>query len=167
MTLAALCIRCRRRLYLDDHAELTCPVCASPLLEVSAPPVAVAEEMSRTVAIVDDDDDIRHALRLMFELEGFEVVGEAASGVEAVTVVKQHSPSFVILDYAMPRMNGEKTAHILRAIAPDARIVAFSAYLDSKPDWADTFLNKDRIADVAGLLETLLTVELGVRPQEV
>lgn len=166
MTLAALCIRCRRRLYLDHDAELTCPVCASPLLEVSAP-VAAAEELGRTVAIVDDDDDVRHALRLMFELEGFEVVGEAANGVEAVTIVKQHSPSFVILDYAMPRMNGEKTAHILRAIAPDVRIVAFSAYLDSKPEWADTFLNKDRIADVAGLLETLLTVELGVRPQEV
>lgn len=166
MTLAALCIRCRRRLYLDDNAELTCPVCASPLLEVSGPAVA-AEELNRTVAIVDDDEDIRHALRLTFELEGFEVVGEAASGVEAVTIVKQHSPSFVILDYAMPRMNGEKTAHVLRAIAPEVRIVAFSAYLDSKPEWADTFLNKDRIADVAGLLETLLTVELGIRPQEV
>lgn len=111
---------------------------------------------SRTVLIVDDDEEVRHVLRLMCETEGFEVVGEAANGVEAVPMALNHQPAFVILDYLMPRLNGEETARMLRTIAPETKIVAFSAVLESKPEWSDSFLNKERVTEVAPLLEHLI-----------
>ena len=111
---------------------------------------------SRSVLIVDDDEEIRHVLRLMCEMEGFQVVGEATNGVEAVPMALNHQPAFVILDYLMPRLNGDETARMLRTIAPETKIVAFSAVLDSKPDWSDSYLNKERISEVAPLLERLI-----------
>lgn len=111
---------------------------------------------ARTVLIVDDDEEIRHVLRLMCEMEGFEVVGEASNGVEAVPLALNEQPAFVILDYLMPRRNGDVTAEIIRSIAPDAKIVAFSAVLDSKPEWSDSYLNKERISEIAPLLERLI-----------
>lgn len=52
-------------------------------------------------------------------------------------------------------MTGDKTATTLRAVAPEARIVAFSSALDRKPDWADAFLNKQHISEIAPLLGRL------------
>lgn len=109
-----------------------------------------------TVLIVDDDVEIRHVLRLVCETEGFSVVGEAENGVEAVPMVLRHQPDVVILDYLMPHLDGEGTATMLRAISPDTRIVAFSAVLDDKPAWSDSYLNKARVSEVAPLLEGLI-----------
>ncbi|MGH2819392.1 MAG: response regulator transcription factor [Actinomycetota bacterium] len=109
-----------------------------------------------SVLIVDDDEDIRDALHLLFSLDGFDVVGEAADGLEAVRLAESHQPSFVILDYRMPLLNGEATAGLLRASSPGSRIVAFSAVLESKPEWADAYLNKERISDIAPLVERLV-----------
>lgn len=112
---------------------------------------------SSSVLIVDDDEEIRHVLRIMFELEGFEITGEAASGLEAIPLALKHQPDVVLLDYLMPGMNGEEVARMMRTIAPDARIVAFSAVLDEKPEWSDSYLNKERVSEVIPLLERLIT----------
>ena len=110
-----------------------------------------------TVLIVDDDDDVRHLLRLLFEMSDFSVVGEASNGLEAVRLAMMHTPSFVILDYMMPGMTGDKAAMTLRAVCPETRIVAFSSALDRKPHWADAFLNKQHISEIAPLLAHLVT----------
>ena len=109
------------------------------------------------VLIVDDDEEVRHVLRLMCEMEEYDVVGEAANALEAVSLAMSDRPDVVILDYLMPHVNGEGTAILLRTICPDARIVAFSAVLDSKPEWCDSYLNKARVSEIAPLLERLLT----------
>lgn len=109
-----------------------------------------------TVLIVDDDVEIRHVLRLLCDNEGLEVVGEAANGVEAVPLALHHQPDFVILDYRLPRLDGEGAAEILRAITPRSKIVAFSAILDRQPEWADAYLNKERISELMPLLHTLI-----------
>ncbi len=118
-------------------------------LQLGDPVAAVAQG-------VDDDAEIRHVLRLMCELEGFEVVGEASNGVEAVPAALRAQPSVVILDYLMPRQNGDVTARLLRSLVPDIKIVAFSAVLEEKPDWSDSYLNKERVSEVAPLLERLI-----------
>ena len=118
--------------------------------------MSIDSQPSKTVLIVDDDEEIRHVLRLLCETEGFNVVGEAANGVEAVPLALQHQPDVVILDYMLPRLDGEGAAEILRTLTPDSKIVAFSAILDRTPKWADAFLNKERIADLAPLLVTLI-----------
>lgn len=110
----------------------------------------------QTVLIVDDDEEIRHVLRLLCETEGLEVVGEAATGVEAVPIALKHQPDFVILDYMLPRLDGEGAAEILRAVVPGTKIVAFSAILEAQPSWADAYLNKERIAELMPLLKTFI-----------
>lgn len=114
------------------------------------------EIATSTVLIVDDDEEVRHVLRLLCESEGLEVVGEAANGIEAVSLALRHQPDFVILDYMLPRLDGSGAAELLRAITPGTRIVAFSAILEQQPDWADAYLNKERIADMVPLLQTLI-----------
>ena len=109
-----------------------------------------------TVLIVDDDEEVRHVLRLMCEIEDYEVVGEASNGLEAISIAMTQQPNVVILDYLMPHLDGAGTAAMLRTISPDARIVAFSAVLDSQPEWCDSYLNKTRLSEVAPLLDRLL-----------
>ena len=110
----------------------------------------------RTVLIVDDDEEVRHVLRLICEDDSLRVVGEANNGVEAVTLALTHQPDFVILDYKLPRLDGEGTAEILRAVTPTSKIVAFSALLESRPAWADAYLNKERLAELMPLLHTFI-----------
>jgi CheY-like chemotaxis protein len=120
-------------------------------------PLMVPDEtQASTVLIVDDDEEIRHVLRILCESEGLTVIGEAANGVEAVPLALRHQPNFVILDYMLPRLDGEGAAEILRTITPDSRIVAFSAILEDQPAWADAYLNKERISELMPLLRTFI-----------
>lgn len=118
--------------------------------------MASGVDESSKILVVDDDPEIRHLLMTLFEIDGFHVVGEASDGVEAVPLALKHEPDFVILDYRMPRMNGPKTAEVLRGIIPHAKIVAFSAMLDAKPPWADAYLNKERIIEMTPLLSAFV-----------
>lgn len=111
---------------------------------------------TQTVLIVDDDEEIRHVLRLLCETGELQVVGEAANGIEAVPLALKHQPDFVILDYMLPQLDGEGAAEILRAVTPESKIVAFSAILDRQPPWADAYLNKDRIGELMPLLRTFI-----------
>jgi CheY-like chemotaxis protein len=111
---------------------------------------------SKTVLIVDDDEEVRHVLRILCETEGLKVIGEASNGVEAVPLALNHQPDFVILDYMLPRLDGEGAAEILRTITPTSKIVAFSAILDRQPPWADAYLNKDRVTELMPLLRTFI-----------
>ena len=111
----------------------------------------------KTVLIVDDDEEVRHVLRLLCEDDDeLRVVGEAGNGAEAVTMALQTQPDFVILDYRLPRLNGEGAAEILRVVAPESKIVAFSALLDGTPDWADAYLNKTHISELMPLLRSFI-----------
>ncbi|MGH2817463.1 MAG: response regulator transcription factor [Actinomycetota bacterium] len=105
------------------------------------------------VLIVDDETDMRHALSLLVESHGFEIIGEAGTGVEAIDMASQDPPDVIVLDYMMPGMDGAEAALRLRSIAPDAKIIAFSAILTDKPDWADAYLNKDRISQIASVIK--------------
>jgi len=110
----------------------------------------------KTVLIVDDDEEVRHVLRLLCEDDDLRVVGEADNGAEAVTMALHTQPNFVILDYKLPRLNGEGAAEILRVVAPDSKIVAFSALLEGRPDWADGYLNKTHIGELMQLLRSFI-----------
>jgi DNA-binding response OmpR family regulator len=74
---------------------------------------------AQRVLVVDDDDAIRHALRLLLEDEGL-VVGEAADGHVALAILRAASdPYVVLLDQMMPHLDG---FGVLSAIAEDARL---------------------------------------------
>jgi DNA-binding NarL/FixJ family response regulator len=107
------------------------------------------------IMIVDDHKSIRDLVRLVFELDGFTVVGEAADGLEAVSLGQELHPDVVILDYEMPYQDGAATAAVLRERCPEARIVAFSGVLESKPEWADAYLRKTEVEDLTDVVITL------------
>ncbi|MFN2594708.1 MAG: response regulator transcription factor [Actinomycetota bacterium] len=113
--------------------------------------------MKGTVLIVDDDDDVRRTLARLLRHSGFEIVAEAHDGSEAVACVAAQKPNIVILDWKLPYMNGEQTARFIRATSPGSMIVAFSAYLESPPDWSDLYVSKESFADLPDILEGLVS----------
>lgn len=60
----------------------------------------------RTVLIVDDHPSFRASARLVLSSEGFDVVGEAADGAEAVAAARELKPAFVLLDVQLPDTDG-------------------------------------------------------------
>ena len=80
------------------------------------------------VVIAEDEALIRLDLREMLIEEGFEVVGEAADGEQAVALAEQHRPDLVVCDVKMPRMDGITAAGIIssQGIAPVVLLTAFS-----------------------------------------
>ena len=96
--------------------------------------VVARHEMKRiTVLLVDDHTVVREGLRALLEAEDdIEVIGEADNGREAVQMTKKLRPAVVVMDIAMPLLNGlEATRQILKAI-PSARILILSAYGDDE-----------------------------------
>ncbi len=79
------------------------------------------------LVVVDDSMDIRVVLRLALEAEGFEVVAEAANGIEAIEAVERERPDGVILDLAMPKMDGFDAMDEIRRISPATKIVVVTA----------------------------------------
>jgi DNA-binding NarL/FixJ family response regulator len=81
------------------------------------------------VLVADDASDLRGVVRMLLDLEDdFEVVAEAGTGVEAVRLSREHQPDLIVLDLAMPVMDGLTALTELRAVAPEAKVVMFSAH---------------------------------------
>jgi DNA-binding NarL/FixJ family response regulator len=69
--------------------------------------------MAVTVVIVDDHPSFRASARTLLELEGFEVVGEAADGAAGLEIAEELEPELVLLDVALPDTNGFEVAERL------------------------------------------------------
>ena len=82
-----------------------------------------------TVMLADDHPLVRRGFRRMLEDDpGIEVVAEASDGEEAVRLAKTARPQVVVIDYAMPGLNGvAATRHILRD-APDTKVIVLSMH---------------------------------------
>jgi two-component system chemotaxis response regulator CheY len=79
------------------------------------------------VMVVDDAAFMRLMLRSMLIQGGHEVVGEAASGLEAVQIYMKVKPELVTMDITMPDMDGVEAVKEIRKLDPEARIVMCSA----------------------------------------
>ena len=111
-----------------------------------------------SVLIVDDERDLLHVVRLILDAEDFNVLPDASDGKQAVELARRYQPRFVVLDFMMPGQNGAEVAPLIRGVSPDSVIVAFSAGLHSRPEWADEFLGKQQIPQLAPLLERMTRV---------
>ena len=83
------------------------------------------------VLLADDHRMVREALRMVLEPE-CEIVGEAASGEEALEVAARTKPHVVVLDIGMPGMGGLAAAHRIAKQAPGARVLVLSQYDDEE-----------------------------------
>src|ERR1700674_1354470 len=81
----------------------------------------------KRVLLVDDNSAVRSLVRRLFELEpDFEISGEAENGRDAIEKAENLKPDLIILDLAMPVMNGLDAAPLLRKVVPDARLILFT-----------------------------------------
>jgi DNA-binding NarL/FixJ family response regulator len=86
--------------------------------------------MTARLLIVDDHRLLIEGIRLLIEAEGFKVVGEAASGREAVELASSVAHDVVIMDLGMKDLNGVEATRILRANRPTVPVVVLSGFAD-------------------------------------
>lgn len=90
--------------------------------------------MKKTKILIADDHTIfRQGLRMLLAQEGdMEVVGEAADGIEVLALAKKLNPDIILLDIAMPQMDGVEVARRLKKILPRIRIIVLTSYSDDQ-----------------------------------
>ncbi len=99
------------------------------------------------VLVIDDNEMTRDVLILLLEDEGFSVNG-CADGISALDLAKQKPFKVFLVDYRMPRTNGDEVASLLRKLSPESFIIGYS--VESKEQeflsaGADKFILKDRL----------------------
>ena len=102
--------------------------------------------------IADDRPRTRRAVRALLSAHtGFEVVGEASDGEEAVALVDRLAPDLVLIDLRMPRLDGIAAAALIKARRPAVRVVAHSLAAERRAEalaaGADAFVHKGAPAD--------------------
>ena len=84
--------------------------------------------MTPRVLLADDHADFRRAARTVVQAAGFEVVGEATSGEEALELVERLRPNLVLMDIRMPGMGGIAATRMLAARRPQTTTILLSTY---------------------------------------
>ena len=79
------------------------------------------------ILIVDDAAFMRMMIKDILTKNGYEVVAEAANGVEAVELYKSHQPDLVTMDITMPEMDGIEAVKQIKAVNPAAKVIMCSA----------------------------------------
>jgi DNA-binding NarL/FixJ family response regulator len=119
-----------------------------------------------TVLLADDHTVVREGLRMLVETEGdIEVVGEAKTGREAIDMTLQLHPKVVVMDIAMPLLNGLQATRQILGRAPATRVLILSAHAD--PEYVEQvvllggagYLIKQTSADI--LVEAIREVHKG------
>src|SRR3989475_11062208 len=88
--------------------------------------------MGTRVLLADDHAIVRQGLRLLLQREGFEVVGEAVNGQEAVRLATESCPDVAVLDYGMPLMNGVGAAREILQTCPLAKVILLTMHADDR-----------------------------------
>jgi DNA-binding NarL/FixJ family response regulator len=107
------------------------------------------------VVVADDHEMIRTGLRTVLEQFDCTVVGEAATGAEAVALVRELQPEFLVTDMVMPGLSGLEVVHQAAALSPATRMIIFSMHAD------DSYVREAlRAGAMAYVLKESLSAEL-------
>ena len=86
--------------------------------------------MTIRLMLADDHRMLREGLRRSMEEEGFDVVGEAGNGDEAVRMAEALLPDLILMDVTMPEMDGVEATRQIRIVAPGVRVVMLTMHAD-------------------------------------
>ncbi len=121
--------------------------------------------------LADDHRMLRDGLRRSMEDEGFDVVGEAADGQEAVRLADQLRPDVILMDVSMPRLDGVEATRLIHRALPAVPVVMLTMHADgdvisrSIQAGAVGYLVKDcSIEDVAAAVRTAASGESTLSP---
>ena len=90
----------------------------------------VVRESAARILVIDDDEDVRRMMADSIEALGFDVV-EAADGRSGLRALEREIPDLVLVDFAMPEMNGAEVAEAIRRMLPDLPIIFVSGFSDT------------------------------------
>jgi len=108
-----------------------------------------------TILLADDHAIVRQGLSALLNADGhFSMVGQARTGREAVEMARTLRPDVILMDIAMPVLNGLEATRQILAADPTAKIVILSAHSD------DEYIERMRSAGVAGFLEKQTSAEI-------
>jgi CheY-like chemotaxis protein len=118
--------------------------------------------MSKSILIVDDYACIRVQLRSLMEKAGFKVCGEAGNGREAIEQALQLRPDLIVLDLAIPEMNGAEAASVLKQRLPQIPIILFTFHADGLGDDLRRALNVEQVVSkldgMDAVIESIITL---------
>jgi DNA-binding NarL/FixJ family response regulator len=117
----------------------------------------------KRVLIVDDNVYVRDLLHTYLkDAPEIEICGEAINGAEAIEKAKQLKPDVVLLDLAMPSMNGVEAASILKKTIPGVSVIMFTMYSENIPKRALSSMGVDVVLSktdgIAHLVESINTI---------
>ena len=85
--------------------------------------------MAKRILIVDDGEEVRQVLRAIIESRTcYEICGEAGNGLEGIEQALRLKPDLVLLDVAMPMLNGIEVASVLAGSVPNLPVVLYTMY---------------------------------------
>jgi len=113
----------------------------------------IISAMSSTVVIVDDNEPFRRSARGLLELDGYEVIGEAADGASGLELVTRLRPDVVLLDIALPDTSGLEIAERLAPASSQVVLVSSRDPADFggriRRSGAAGFIPKDELSGTA------------------
>lgn len=119
--------------------------------------------MSKRILVVDDSPPIRAVIRTYLESRTlFTVCGEADNGLDAIEKAQTLSPDLILMDFAMPVMNGIEAGSILKSMLPKIPIVIYTAHdrATIEPDalavGVRSVIEKNDMSNLVGHLRKLL-----------
>jgi chemotaxis response regulator CheB len=118
-----------------------------------------------TVLIADDSACMRLSVRLLIEdRHAALVIREAVDGVDAIEKAKKSKPDLILLDLAMPRLNGAEAATILKNEMPETPVILFTMVTDLHANAVSKAIGVDFISKVDGIPKLLERVDALLPP---
>jgi DNA-binding NarL/FixJ family response regulator len=120
--------------------------------------------MAKVILVADDSASMRLSVRLLLESWNADLaVCEAIDGLDAIVEAKRQKPDLILLDLAMPRLNGAEAAWALKKAMPNTPIILFTMHTDltseslSSVIGVDAFVSKtEGISSLLGHIDTFL-----------